>query len=388
MYINFWYPACESSALTDTPLKQRMLGQDFVLFRDSDGVAHCLSNTCTHRGGSLSGGKVTGDRVQCPYHGWQFDGDGRCHRIPSLGRDAKIPARARVDAYPTQERYGLVFAFLGDLPEEQRPPLLQIVEYGADGPSEGWRATIQHFEWAFDYKRSMENGIDPGHNEFVHPTHGFSGAREDYKVKPPKLIRTKWGTGFWGRPYVPPLAEKKMQGASGRTGNATISAGTGHIGVNTIWTLIHPTPDMKIHQYLFECPVDASNTSLFLVNLRNFLIDPEDDERMMTRNAVVAMQDRDILLEVHPVITPETRTKEYFMPSDSPIGAYRDKLKEWEEWGWRIDVDEVERNRKKVAYAIPCPARRETKGWVLDAVPLIAASAAVEDAGSEKLSAA
>lgn len=386
MYINFWYPACASSALTDTTLKQRMLGQDFVLFRDSDGVAHCLSNTCTHRGGSLAGGKVKGDCVECPYHGWRFDGAGRCQRIPSLGRDAKIPARARVDAYPVQERYGLVFAFLGDLPEAQRPPLLHIAEYGADGPDAGWTATIQHFHWDFDYKRSMENGIDPAHNEFVHPTHGFSGARDDYKVDPPKLIRTQWGTGFWGRPYVPPLAEKKMQDASGRSGNAVIHAGTGHVGVNMIWTLIHPTPDMKIHQYLFECPIDDSSTSLYLVNLRNFLTDPEDDERMMGRNEYVAVQDRDILLDVHPVITPETRTKEFFMPSDSPIDAYRDKLKEWEKFGWRIDVDEVERNRKKVAYAIPCPARRESKGWILDAVPLIPASAAGEDAGSMKLS--
>ncbi len=225
----------------------------------------------------------------------------------------------------------------------------------------------------------MENGIDPAHNEFVHPTHGFSGEREDYKVKPPELIHTDWGTGFWGRPYVPPLAEKKMQKASGRTGNTTISAGTGHVGVASIWTFIHPMPDMKIHQYLFECPVDDSNTSLFLVNLRNFLIESEDDERMKGRNEYVALQDRDILLAVHPVLTPETRTKELFMPSDSPIGAYRDKLKQWETRGWRIDVDEVDRNRRKVAYAIPCPARRESKGWVVDAVPLIPPTAAAEE---------
>ncbi len=115
------------------------------------------------------------------------------------------------------------------------------------------------------------------------------------------------------------------------------------------------------------------------------MIDPEDDERMMGRNEYVVLQDRDILLDVNPVITPETRAKELFMPADSPIGAYRDKLKAWEERGWRIDVDEVERNRKKVAYAIPCPARRETKGWILDAVPLIPVSAARTEAGTTEL---
>jgi phenylpropionate dioxygenase-like ring-hydroxylating dioxygenase large terminal subunit len=387
MYINFWYPALQSEELTDQPVKRRMLGQDFVLFRDTDGAARCLSNTCTHRGGSLAGGKMKGDCVECPYHGWQFDGEGLCHRIPSLGPNAKIPGRARVDAYPTQERYGLVFAFLGDLPEEERPPLLHITEYGPDGPSEGWAATIQHFEWGFDYKRSMENGIDPAHNEFVHPTHGFSGEREDYKVDPPKLIQTEWGNGFWNEVYAPPLADKKMQETSGRTESATIHAGTGHIGVNTIWTYIHPTPERTLPQDLFECPIDTSNTSLFLVNLRNFLIHSEGGERMMKRNAYVAFQDRDVLLDVNPVITPETRTKELFLPADSPIAAYRDKLKEWEARGWRIDTDEVERNQKKVAYAIPCPARRKTKGWVLDPVPLVPASSETAGTGTAQLNA-
>ena len=118
MFINFWYAAAWSRKVTDQPLKLRMLGQDFVLFRDSTGHVRCLSNVCVHRGGSLAGGVVNGDRIQCPYHGWQYDGEGKCRRIPSLGPQGqgRIPGRARVDAYPTEERYGLVHVFLGDLP--------------------------------------------------------------------------------------------------------------------------------------------------------------------------------------------------------------------------------------------------------------------------------
>ena len=371
MFINFWYVTGRAEEITEQPLKRRMLGQDFVLFRDSQGIARCLSNTCPHRGGSLAGGKVKGDCVECPYHGWQYDGEGHCHRIPSLGPGAKIPARTRVDAYPTTERYGLVFAFLGDLPEEERPPIMDIPEFMGDKPDEGWAATIQHFDWDFDYKRSIENGIDPAHNEFVHPTHGFSGEREDYKVPELNVRVNEWGTGFFNTILAPPLAEEKMRKASGREGNAVIEAGTGHFGVSSVWTYIHPSPEVFIHQYLFETPIDDCHTSLYLVNLRNFLTEPSDDERMMGRNEYVAVQDRDILVEVRPILTPETRTKELFMPADAPIGRYRDKLKEWENRGWRIDVDEVERNRKKVAYAIPSPARRLQKGWVLDAIPLL-----------------
>jgi len=369
MYINFWYVAGTSEELTDKPLKRRMLGQDFVLFRDGDGVVHCLSNTCVHRGGSLAGGKITGNHVQCPYHGWEFDGEGRCQKIPSLGKGAKVPARARVDAYPTQERYGLVFAFLGDLPEQERPPIMDIPEFGGNEPDEGWRATLQFFDWDFDFKRSMENGIDGAHNEFVHPTHSFSGTKETY-IPEPSIDETEWGVGFFVERLAPPLPEKKMQAATGRTEDAIIRAGTGTFGVSSIWTYIYPTPEIKIHQYLFETPVEDSHTNLYLLNLRNFLLDASDDERIMDRNENTAFQDRDVLLAVHPVMTPETRTRELFVPTDSPIARYRDKLKEWEQRGWRIDTNQVERNRLKIAYAIPSPDRRTSKGWVLDSIPL------------------
>jgi phenylpropionate dioxygenase-like ring-hydroxylating dioxygenase large terminal subunit len=368
MFINFWYPAARAADITDKPLKRRMLGQDFVLFRDAGGTARCLANTCVHRGGSLAGGKLRNGNVECPYHGWQFDGEGHCKRIPSLGIDAKIPGRARVDAYPTIERYGLVFAFLGDLSEAERPPIMEIREWG----QEGWRATTQYFEMDFDYKRSIENGLDPAHNEFVHPTHGFSYANEDsYKVEAPNLVETEWGTGFFNKMHAPPLAEKKMQETSGRSEAAIINVGTGHHGCASIWTFINPTPTMHIYQYAYEAPIDDSRTSIYLINMRNFLTEPEHDERMTGRNQYVAFQDRDVLLDLRPVLTPRTLNHELLMPADRCIGRYRQLVQDWENRGWRIDLDEVERNRRKVAYAIPSPARRTHKGWMLEAIPLL-----------------
>ena len=97
MYINFWYPMATSEELQDKPLKVRCLGQDFVVFRGEDGKAKCLSNTCTHRGGSLAGGKINGDCIQCPYHGWEFNEEGQCTRIPSLGPNPNIPGRTRIE---------------------------------------------------------------------------------------------------------------------------------------------------------------------------------------------------------------------------------------------------------------------------------------------------
>jgi phenylpropionate dioxygenase-like ring-hydroxylating dioxygenase large terminal subunit len=372
MFINFWYVAGLSADLTDQPRKRRMLGQDFVLWRDTRGVAQCVANTCSHRGGSLGDGKVKGDCIQCPYHGWQFDGAGRCVKIPSLGTSARIPSRTRIDAYPTQEKYGLVFAFLGDLPEAERCPILDVPEYRNATPDAGWAATIQHFDWNFDFQRSIENGIDGAHNEFVHPTHGFSGERPDYQLRPEewRWLEDDWSTGFFSKSMAPPLAEARMREASGRTGNAIIEAGTGHHGAAMLWTYIYPTPAIKIHQYLFETPIDECHTSLYLLNLRNFLLEPENDARVMGRNEYVAVQDRDVLHDVRPVLTPDTNTREFFTPADVSIAKYREKLKRWEARGWRIDVDAVARTRKRTAYAIPGPGRREHRGYILDPVPL------------------
>jgi phenylpropionate dioxygenase-like ring-hydroxylating dioxygenase large terminal subunit len=341
------------------------------LFRDADGQAHCLSNTCTHRGGALAGGKIKGNCVECPYHGWQFDGDGQVQRIPSLGPDAKIPARTRIDAYPVEEKYGMVFAFLGELSESERPPLMDIPEYDSDG----WRPTLQHYEIRGNYERSIENGIDPAHNEFVHDTHGFGGENEEYKINDLRIEAApswaSWGTGFWHVFNAPPLPEGQM--AKGRTQAGDLEVGTGHHGPNQVWTYIHASETMWFHQYLFERPIDEENIHLYLVCMRNNFLEEKNDAYMIERNQYVADQDKVVIEDLRPVLTPETNTKEFLVPADKVILMYREKLKEWDAKGWRIDTAEVERNQRKVAYAIPSPARREQKGWVLDAIPLVAA---------------
>lgn len=367
MFINFWYPAELSANVKEAPLRLRMLGQDFVLWRDSGGKVHCLSNTCSHRGGSLGDGRLRGDFIQCPYHGWRFDGDGNCRAIPSLGPKPKIPSRTRVDAYPVTERYGLVFCFLGDLPENERPPIMDIKEW----EQPGWTHTVQQYEFPISFQRSMENGIDPAHNEFVHDTHGFKGEWEDYRTPEVVLEETPWGTGFGEWIKAPPLPEKEMQKASGRTENAMIWVGTGHEGAASLWTFIHPTEAMHIHQYVYECPIDEYHVRIFLINLRNFLQDAAHDQRIIARNEYVIFQDRDVLQKLHPSQTPKTNDTEFFMPADLCIGRYREKLRQWEQQGWRIDTDTARRNAASVAYAIPSPARRNAAAWVLETVPLI-----------------
>ncbi len=163
-----------------------------------------------------------------------------------------------------------------------------------------------------------------------------------------------------------------MIAASGRSENAVIEAGTFVEGPGSLCTKIHPTGESYMHQYVFKTPIDESGYRTFLVQMRNFLIGEEHNERFRERNLVVAGQDNEVLGVVNPVITPETKTNELFMPADNAIARYRERFKEWEAKGWRIDIDAVNRNRKRVAYAIPSPGRRvQPKGWILDSVPML-----------------
>jgi len=77
MYTNVWYVAARSADLIDKPLYVKMLGSDFVLFRDKKGNAVCLNNVCPHRGASLANGTLSEEGyISCPFHGWEFNGLG------------------------------------------------------------------------------------------------------------------------------------------------------------------------------------------------------------------------------------------------------------------------------------------------------------------------
>ena len=87
MYINFWYPMATGEEVGEKPHRVRALGQDFVVFRDSQGHAQCLSNTCTHRGGALAGGKVhRRQRISARITAGNSTAKATCHKIPSLGK--------------------------------------------------------------------------------------------------------------------------------------------------------------------------------------------------------------------------------------------------------------------------------------------------------------
>ena len=366
MFINFWYAAALSRELGETPLKVRMLGRHFALFRDSKGVAHCVANVCPHRLGSLGQGWVRGDHIACPYHGWEFDGAGHCKRIPSLGADQPSPpGRARIDAYPVQERYGIVFAFLGDLPEGERPPLMPIPEW--DDPQ--WRCTNATFEIRANYRRLVENALDFAHAEFVH-FFGRKGADPQYRIDDYALTEHAWGAGAelsFGRPPSGLFRHFRDE-------NVRPRAGSDYHGPASFITRIRLDARMSSYQYVYETPVDAKLTRTFLVNARNFFVSPIFDRISDRRNAKVVLEDIAVVEALEPPLPADSGSADFSVKTDAIQVHYRKSLQRWQTQGWRIDVDrETREDDGRTVHMIPSPGRVESPNRVFGVAPRCAA---------------
>ena len=375
MFINFWYAAERSEDLTDKPLNVRMLGQNFVLYRDSTGAAHCSAGACIHRGGALANGRVLGDQIECPYHGWRYGLDGRCTRIPSLGSNTTIPPRARIDVYPAQEKYGLIFVFLGDLPEAERPPLMEIPEWGDPGYRFNPRDRIVYA----NQLRAMENGVDMTHGEFVHSDMmGMRGeARDDGEYVAPSytIEDSEWGAGIhchfppspgWGKFWNRVLGFDRIF-----TGTEVSQS---YWGANALATSIWISKARNLHlpQYIWETPIDEYSYRAFFVGGRSFLKGRWYDRIDARRMNKVSDQDNAIIEALEPIFPAASRADEFLVEPDRIIDRFHSSLEEWESRGWRIDATQLSQHRPGEKYfAIPCPGRRDSKFWVHPPIPLV-----------------
>lgn len=134
-----------------------------VLFRGEDDRVRALENACPHRGIELHKGIASGCNLICPYHGWEFAGDGRCVHIPYLGDRQKLP-RARARSYPLRERYGLIWVFPGDPNLADTTPLPDITEYDRQ---DRWFAVSVTARCDAHFSICNENAMDVFHG-FLH----------------------------------------------------------------------------------------------------------------------------------------------------------------------------------------------------------------------------
>ena len=118
---NCWYVAAWDHEVTRMNLLRRvLLDEPVVFYRTEDGRPVALADRCCHRHAPLSRGRLRGDALECPYHGFTYDPSGACILVPG---QANIPPGARVRSYPVVERYNLVFIWTGD-PDKADPKLI------------------------------------------------------------------------------------------------------------------------------------------------------------------------------------------------------------------------------------------------------------------------
>ena len=161
----YWIPALQSTDIPDkdgTPLRVRLLGENLVAFRNTDGAVGLIDHVCPHRCASLFFGRNEENGLRCLYHGWKFDIQGQCVDTPNEPPGSKLKNRIRTTAYPCIERNGVIWAYMG--PRRNPPPL----------PEPGWamvdpaRRGALRYQRACNWVQAMEGDFDSSHLSFLH----------------------------------------------------------------------------------------------------------------------------------------------------------------------------------------------------------------------------
>ena len=161
---NAWYVAAwQHEVEAGKTFARTILGTPVVLFRTSDGTPAALEDRCCHRGLPLSMGGVRGDRIECGYHGLQFDGGGTCVAVPGQTR---VPPGARVARYPLVERDRFVWIWMGDTDRMDSADIPDF--HWLDHPD--WRAEPSYLHIRCNHRLLIDNLLDLSHLPFVHPT--------------------------------------------------------------------------------------------------------------------------------------------------------------------------------------------------------------------------
>lgn len=316
---NFWYAVEHSQTLQTKPISLQLLNRRYVLFRDEDGAAHALVDSCAHRGASLGGGWVEGGCLRCPYHGWSYNSQGRCVHIPADPPGTTIPARAQLAALPLQERNGFIWIFPGD-PALADPQLIPpFPEFG----QEGWRTVQGEYRWAANFSRVVEAGLDTSHAPFVHRP--FFPNRDDASVHPLEISTTDTSVSTHQQVKPPKRLGllkyiiKKDRKHSSSTLTSYLPC-INRIAIDFNW---------RGYQYIYfasNIPVSDTETLTKWIGIRNFLPYAWADKNSI-QNTVETYEEDKAVVETQP-LTPSwvTQGEDLLLASDQLILAYRKAL--------------------------------------------------------------
>jgi phenylpropionate dioxygenase-like ring-hydroxylating dioxygenase large terminal subunit len=306
-----WTPVTSAKSLDKKGMLATQLdGVPLVFFRDRDGKACALVDQCPHRSVKLSEGKLTEERhIQCPFHGWRYDGQGNCTHI-ALNPDARLGA-VQASALPCQELGGLLWVYTATETTDVLP--LQAPESLS---SPNWFGTVIEREWDTHWSRATQTMLDVAHIPFVHRrTIGFAFGRALGISRQPRL-ETKLTEGAEDAFRL----DWQIQDDKG-----TPSADAGWLEFlppNGI-TLPIPTKSTAKHSllHIWCVPIAGNRSRMVVVNRRNFGQFNPLLSLFNLLTPVILQEDRRVMDTAHPSEVPPLGF-EVFMPSDAPTIAF------------------------------------------------------------------
>jgi phenylpropionate dioxygenase-like ring-hydroxylating dioxygenase large terminal subunit len=308
LLVNEWHPVLASAGLTgEKPVGIRLLGNDIVVWR-CEGRAVAWQDLCIHRGARLSMGRVQGATLSCPYHGWTYNGEGRCIRIPSHPLVAP-PARALARVYKVQERFGLVWVCLGE-PRRGLPdyPEWSDAAYRHDicGP----------YTFHAAGPRIMENFFDVGHFAFVHE--GLLGDSARPEVGAHEAVVTDDGIEVGDIHLWQPSH-------SGSTGGGDVAY---RYRIYRPFTaeFAKTAGSQRIVQRIVATPVTRTLTLGWMLRTMNFALEAPAEDFLAFEN-LLASQDIPIVESQRPENLPLDLQAELHLRSDRIAIAYRQWLR-------------------------------------------------------------
>ncbi|MFT3666530.1 Rieske 2Fe-2S domain-containing protein [Piscinibacter sp.] len=305
------HPVADADALAGAPLAVRLLGEDWVLWRDEAGAPRAAPDRCPHRGARLSLGRVCDGMLECAYHGWRFDGEGRCTRIPALPGFTP-PASHGLHRVALVEAHGLLW-----LQPDGAPPCLPAFE--AEHDARLRKLNVGPYDVAASAPRVVENFLDLAHFGFVHE--GWLGDRAhvelaDYRVEPTPTGFVASGCRAW-------QPQSNRLSSEGSWVDYRYELTSPYTAVLT--KLPEQQGGYRDEIALFVCPVDEEASRVwFRMALTDF---DSSDEQIRAFQHTIFTQDQPVLESQRPKRLP-LAGGEVHCAADRSSAAYRRFLRE------------------------------------------------------------
>lgn len=286
----YWHPVAYAAELLDKPIDVTLLGQSVVIAR-LNGEVRALNGRCPHKGTKLALGQIVDGAIECPYHGWRFDGEGACVRIPAR-EELTDTMKVSTSCYHATEQAGIIWVAL-------EKPLFPAPVFPELNDSAYRVLQGESYDWATSAPRRLENFVDFCHFAYVHD--GTIGSRANPRVEPVRVWREESVLRFDRSGIKEPGVGLKKQ-LLGLTEEWIEPRNEYHVTMPATVHLKRTFPNGKRYVlFMAACPVDEHTTRSFWWQARDFGTEPVYDKFFMDFEAQVLAEDKPIIESQRPL---------------------------------------------------------------------------------------